>query len=98
MFVRFDRNTLNVDVLVGVEESYSPVKEVIDVRKKADDLKQKTERFIEDTFKTKETKSILDQIEKDKELEATWKSYLANVYNKEVSEIEVTVNTLNKQG
>jgi hypothetical protein len=98
MFVRFDKKSLSLDILVGVAEEYKPKQELIDLYKQAQELKEKANVFLDTTFGTQKQEEILPMLEKDKELESKWKDFLINVFSVEVQKIQEKIDEINKQG
>ena len=49
-FLRFDPKTLSMDVLVGIEETYRPRKDVKELNKSVSSLRDSLNKFILDTW------------------------------------------------
>jgi hypothetical protein len=95
--IRLDKNTLHLDVLVGIEESYEPNKAIKDLNKKVNEFKESTFKFLEDNFGTKnveEINSILDKKEEKKEI---WIKYLQEEYAPKYNEFSAKLEEINKK-
>ena len=96
MFIRFDKKSLHIDVLVGVEEKYEPNQEIIDLYHRARELKDQFENKIEELFKTKIQSEIFKKLEDDKNLETQWKEFLNDSFLIEVKKIDEKIGEINK--
>lgn len=98
MFLRFDKKSLNVDVLVGVAEEYKPNESIIAIYDEAQQLREDTGKFLDENFSTRDQKIILEKLSADKELESKWKEFLVNEYGNRAQKIQEKVNGINQQG
>jgi hypothetical protein len=98
MFVRFDKKSLNVDVLVGVAEEYKPNEEIIGLYNEAQELKESINNYLDSKFATRDQAAILKVLSENKELEDEWKNFLKNDFSAKVQQIQEKIDGINKQG
>lgn len=95
--LRLDSNNLNLDVLVGANESYEPTSEIKKISKEIEALKDQTNDFIAKTWNGKsvnEVKEIIDTEEDDKK---KWLEYMNAKYTPTLNKIQVKVVSINER-
>ena len=96
-FIRLNRDSLTVDVLVGIEESYKPTKIIKKFNKDVESLKGEVYKYLQDNFKTNDTAVINEELEKNKDKKEGWEKFLAEVYVPKYTELDARLKELNKK-
>ena len=95
--IRLDKNTLHLDVLVGVEEAYKPTKDIKKLNKDISEFKETTFKFIEDNFGTRSVETVNGILEKDEEKKNIWVKYLTEEYAPKSSNFNERLEEINKK-
>lgn len=95
--LRLNSTNLNLDVLVGVSESYKPTKEIKTLVKKVDALKDETKAFLKDTFDADTIADAAKEIAGDKDKQDQWKEFLKEVYAGKFTVIVDKIEVINKK-
>jgi hypothetical protein len=95
--LRLNSTNLNLDVLVGVSESYKPSREIKNLVKKVDALKEETKNFLKDNFDADTIAEAAKEISNDKNKQNQWKSFLKDVYAEKFTVIVDKIEVINKK-
>jgi hypothetical protein len=93
--IRLNSANLNIDVICGIEESYKPTAEIKKVNKQVEELKEKTYKYLEDKFKTRDTKIIAQMVAASEDFKSKWEQFLLKEYNPELEKIIAKVEKIN---
>jgi len=75
-FIRLDPNSLALDVLVGIEESYKPTKEIKKFSKSVLALRADIHEYLQKTFETQNAQEVNVILNKDKDKKEGWEKFL----------------------
>lgn len=95
--LRFNGNNLHLDVLVGVEENYTPSENIQKLSKKVNALKKKTNKFLKDTWKTESIEELMKILKDSTEDQEKWTTYLTETYAPKVEKMLKEVEKINKE-
>lgn len=93
--LRFDSKNLNLDILVGINETYRPTKKILNIHEKIKGLKEKLESYLEQNIGSKEPVEVLNIFQQDKSKEENWKDFLSHEYSPELNEIIKEIQVIN---
>ena len=91
--LRFNTNTLHLDILIGINEKFEPKEEILELNGKCVELKNKVNDFLNNTFSTSDQQEILKLMNENKELEDAWKKFLNTSYK---SDIQLIIDEVKK--
>lgn len=95
--LRFDVRTMNIDVIVGVLETYKPSKEIKALQKSLDSFKKDYSKFLKKHFKTEDTKELIEILDKSDEKRDEFRGFMQEVVSPKIMEISKEIERLNKQ-
>ena len=95
--LRFNPNTLHLDILIGIKEKFEPKDSIIELDTKVQELKTQMLTFLQDTFNTQDVKKVNEIISKDVELESKWIAFINNEYKPKIEYINKRYNEINKE-
>ena len=95
--IEFDSARLLIFVRLGIIESYKPDKDMKKIYADTETLRKKTEEKMIKLFGEVDSGKAMEKIKKDPNLEAQWKKYLEEEYNKDVSAIINSIREKNKE-
>jgi hypothetical protein len=93
--IHLDSKNLHIQVVCGIEESYKPTAEIKKLSKQVEDLKDKTYKYLEDKFKTRDTKVIAKMIAASEDFQQKWQQFLEKEYNPGVEKIIKKIEKIN---
>ncbi len=96
MYFRFDHKNLSMDVLVGIKEEYSPNPEAAALYDRTDALREKSNKFVKDTFGEIPMSEISKILDSDKDKKQEWDNFVNGEYLSELKSIMDGVKSLNE--
>jgi pyruvate/oxaloacetate carboxyltransferase len=93
--ISLDSANLNIHVVCGIEESYKPTAAIKKINKQVEELKEKTYKYLEDKFKTRDTKVIAQMVAASDDFRSKWEQFLQNEYNPELEKIIEKIRKVN---
>lgn len=95
--LRMNVQNLHVDVLVGVEETYKPTKEIKQFLKDVKKLKTDAKRFLEKNWKTLEAEQIENIFKHHPEEKKKWDKYMEDTYVPGYKDLNKKLHEINKK-
>lgn len=95
--LRLNGNNLHLDIIIGTEESFSPREDIKELQKEVSKAKDELVCFLKDTFGTEVVNEIQEKVSEDSELDEKLKTYIKDVYGKNIEKFKKRVEEINKE-
>lgn len=96
-YIRLNSKNLNMDVLVGISESYEPSDEILAVANRTEKLKKKTSNFLKKNWKNTDVQEIFKIFKDSPEEKKKWDKYMEEKYIPELNKIVKLVGDINNR-
>ena len=93
--LQLNAKNLNLQVAVGVLETYVPTQEVREINSLVEKLKSKTEKFMKDNWGEKSNEEMATIFKKHEAERNKWKKFLEEDYNKDLKVIIKKIDKTN---
>jgi len=97
MIIQLNSQNLFMQITVGAAEKYEPTEDILEVSAELDVLREKTNKFLSDSWGKLPYEEILKRLESDEDKAKLWKEFLLNIYNPELQLIINKIENLNRK-
>ena len=96
--LRLNTQTMNLELQVGVLEEYKPDREIKNIHKKLEAIKEDAhKKLVQLTSDDLTMEQMKEQLAKDKETEDEWKKYLGSEFSEELKKLVRRINKKNEK-